>query len=291
MAYLPTILGLLTALCWGTSDYLSRGQSKRVGYYNSSVYVHLTTFVFLLVAVPLLSPPLSTTPLVFALLAAAGAVNFFGFILLYRSLEGNAVSVVAPIAYTYPAMTTVAAVLLLGVVLSPLMVLALAAVMVGVILLSTRLSDLRASERRGMVPGVIPAVGAAVTFGAIYTVLGYAGPLAGYMLPALLLRGFGLLAGVVAAPILGQSIRPSRANLSTTMLAMGVLEAVGFLVFTYGTSLGAAGLPVIAALSGMGGAVASVYAMAFLRERLEMNQFVGVVLALAGVFALLYLQA
>ena len=288
MSFTPTLLGLSTAVCWGTADYLSRGQSKRVGYYSTAVYVHLSTLCVLLLAVPLLAPPLSAPAGTVALLAVAGMGNFFAFILLYMALERGVVSVVAPIAYTYPAFTTVAAVLILGAVLSPVMGLAIVGVMVGVILLSTRFSDLRASEKRGMVPGVAPAVGTALAFAGIYTVLGYTDPQAGYMLPTLLLRGFGLLAGVAFAPLLGQKVRPSRASLSPTILVMGVLEAVGFLIFSYGTSLGASDLPVVAALSGMGGAVATGYAMAFLRERLEMNQFVGVVLALAGVFALLY---
>ena len=39
----------------------------------------------------------------------------------------------------------------------------------------------------------------------------------------------------------------------------------------------------------MGGAVAASYGLAFLRERLEPNQVLGVMLALIGVFVLLYL--
>jgi len=42
-------------------------------------------------------------------------------------------------------------------------------------------------------------------------------------------------------------------------------------------------------LSGRGGAVAASYGLAFLRERPGSNQMLGVLLSLAGVFALLYL--
>jgi drug/metabolite transporter (DMT)-like permease len=72
------------------------------------------------------------------------------------------------------------------------------------------------------------------------------------------------------------------------ILVMGLLEAVGFLVFNFGVSLGSDSLPVVTAISGMGGAVATVYGMTILKERLETNQFLGAMLSLAGVFALLY---
>ena len=69
------------------------------------------------------------------------------------------------------------------------------------------------------------------------------------------------------------------------------METVGLLSFNLGISFGSATLPVVTALSGMGGAFATTYAMAFLRERLESNQLVGILLSIAGVFALLYLTS
>ena len=72
------------------------------------------------------------------------------------------------------------------------------------------------------------------------------------------------------------------------MVAIGVLEAFGFLAFTSGIAAAGQALPVVTAISGMGGAVAASYGIAFLKERLEPNQLIGVALSLAGVFALLY---
>lgn len=49
MSYLPVLLGLVTAVCWGTSDFLSRSQSQKVGQYNTAVYMCMTTLLMLLV--------------------------------------------------------------------------------------------------------------------------------------------------------------------------------------------------------------------------------------------------
>ncbi len=293
MAYTPVLFGLVAACGWGTADYLSRRQSSRVGHYNTVVYSHLVTFAMLAVTIPLLSPSISAPPLPLLVLSAMGMFNFFAFIFLYRAFHEGVVSVVAPIAYTYPVVTAVLSVLLLGVALSVPQAVAISAVMAGVILLSTRFSELRALGAKSIpkkaTAGVGLALAASIFFGVIYIGVGYATPLVGFVLPAVVLRGVGSVAGFALAPAFRQKVSPSKAALSATILSMGVLEAVGFLSFTYGITSGSGALPVVAALSGMGGAVAVGYAMYFLRERLEPNQLVGMLLSFVGVFVLLYL--
>lgn len=293
MAYSPVVFGLLTALCWGTADYMSRHQSERVGHYKTVVYSQAVTLAVLLVLLPFLAPSLSV-PLYSGLaLVLAGLLNFVAFIFLYRAFHKGVVSVVAPVAYTYPAVTTILSVAILGTVIAANQTVAIAAVIAGVVLLSARFSELRAYvSGRGapnMTAGVGSAIGSSVFFGVVYIGVGYASSSVDYVIPAVVLRGVAALAGFSLAPLLKQDVRPTRALISNTILVMGVLEAVGFLSFTYGISEGGSSLPIVAALSGMGGAVASTYAVAFLKERPEANQVLGIILSLAGVFTLLYL--
>lgn len=293
MAYTGVVTGLTAAFCWGTSDYLSRSQSEKIGYYRTVVYSHLATLVVLLLATPIVSPELRYSPATLLVLVAAGGLNFIAFMFLYRAFHRGVISVVAPIAYTFPAVTATLAVLLLGAILSPYRVLAITGIIVGVVLLSTRVSEIRASlagrRQASLTAGVGSAAGSSLFFGAVYVGIGYAAPSVSVVLPAMMLRAVGVGAGFLLSPVLRQTVRPTRAVFSNTIMAMGVLEAVGFLAFTYGISIPGGSLPIVAALSGMGGAVAASYGMAFLRERLELNQLVGVALALAGVFVLLYL--
>jgi uncharacterized membrane protein len=90
-------------------------------------------------------------------------------------------------------------------------------------------------------------------------------------------------------PLLKQEVRPSQFALSNTIITMGVLEAIGLLAFGYGIFQSGSSLPVVTAVSDMDGAFVAAYGFVFLKERLEMNQVVGVVLSLTGVFTLLYL--
>lgn len=285
---------MVTALCWGTSDYLSRSQSEKVGHYQTVVYMQVMNVIILLLLFPILNPSLFVTPAAALVLTVSGAINFFGFVYLYRAFHKGVVSVVAPVAYTYPAVTTVFSVLLLGAVLAPLRIASITSIMVGVVLVSTRFSELRSYRRGRGLPNITAGVGSAVTssffFGVVYVGVGYATPVVGYVLPVLFLRGVGALVGFLAAPVLREKVRPSRDSFSRTIFVMGVLETFGFLAFNYGLSLGVDSLPVVAALSGMGGAVAAAYALVLLKERLEKNQLLGMALSIAGVFVLLYLE-
>jgi drug/metabolite transporter (DMT)-like permease len=291
--YTPIFAGLTAALCWGTADYMSRSQSERVGYYRTVVYSQIITLIVLLALVPVISPGLAFPTYPTLALVGAGVLNFVAFNFLYRAFHRGIISVVAPIVYTYPAVTTVLSVALLGTFLSPVRVVAITGIIIGVVLLSTRYSELRASlsgnGRPNLTKGVDLAMGSSLFFGMVYVAIGYSAPLVSVVLPAMVLRAVGVAAGFLLAPMLRQQVIPIRGVFSKTMVAMGVIEAVGFLAFTYGISSAGGSLPVVAALSGMGGAIAASYGLAFLKERLEPNQVLGLIISLFGVFALLYL--
>lgn len=293
MVYQSVIAGLATALCWGTADFTSRSQSERIGYYRTIIYSMLITLVALVPLTPIVSPVLVAPPLPVLVLVAAGLLNFIAFTFLYRAFHKGVVTVVAPVAYTYPAITTVLSIVFLGTFLPTVQVLAIAGIILGVILTSTRLSELRhpVSGKGGpsLTAGFVPALGAAVFFGAVYVGVGYAAPVVSVVVPVMVLRIVGISVGALLAPYLKQDIRPSRSIFSKKLVLMGVLEAVGFIALTYGISLPGGSLPIVTAISGMGGAVAASYGFVLLKERLELNQIIGVALSLLGVFTLLYL--
>ena len=295
MAYISVLAGLATALSWGTADYMSRGQSERIGYYRTIIYSMVVTLVIVLVFTPLISPGLTAPIPAVLVLVAAGTLNFGAFTFLYRAFHKGVVSVVAPVAYTYPAVTTVLSIVILGAFLPPIRIFAITGIIVGVVLTSTRFSELRRSisgdGRVNLTAGFVPAAAASLLFGTLYIGVGYAAPIVSVVVPVIVFRFTGIFVGFLLAPIIGQTVRPSRTVFSRQIILMGALEAIGFLSLTYGVSIPGGSLPIVASISGMGGAVAASYGIYFLRERLELNQIIGVIFSLLGVFTLLYLGA
>jgi uncharacterized membrane protein len=255
----------------------------------------LVTFIVLIAITPVLSPDVRAPLIPLTVLIVAGILNFIAFTFLYRAFHKGVVSVVAPVAYTYPAITTVLSILILGTLLQRTEILAIAGIIIGVVLTSTRFSEIRRSiagkGSAGLTAGFVPAAAASLFFGFVYVGVGYAAPLVSVIVPVTILRIVGISMGFALAPTLKQTARPIRGVFSRGIITMGVLEAIGFLSLTYGISVPGGSLPVVTAISGMGGAVAGGYGLAFLKERLEPNQIIGVVLSLLGVFTLLYLGA
>ncbi len=274
---------------------MSRGQSERIGYYRTLVYSMLVTFIVLVAITPVLSPGLKAPLIPTAVLVVAGILNFVAFSFLYRAFHKGVVSVVAPVAYTYPAITTILSIVILGTVLQSIEILAIAGIITGVVLTSTKFSEIKRSiagkKSAGLTMGFIPAASASLFFGFVYVGVGYAAPVVSVVIPVMILRIVGIAMGFALAPALKQNAMPTKGVFSRGIIAMGVLEAIGFLSLTYGISVPGGSLPVVTALSGMGGAVAGGYGLIFLKERLEPNQIIGVVLSLLGVFVLLYLGA
>lgn len=279
-------LGLLTAFCLASSDLLSRGASKVQGPYATAVHQMLIGTVLLVVIGVILSPAISLTPYSVALMVSAAVLNFVAVAFLYRGLHKGSVSIVAPIVYSYPAVTLVLSILLLSVSISALQIAALIGIIAGVVLVSTRFSDLRV--RKPVASGVYPALLAAILSGLAYLALGASVRAAGPFLPTLFLRGVGALSGFFIAPIAGQSVRVTRYAFSSRILAVASLAVAAFLAFNAAVSLDSNSLPIVTALSGIGGAFEAAYAILFIRERLVLNQMAGILLLVACVFALLY---
>jgi len=286
MVYTSIVLGLVTALCLASSDLLSRGASKVQGPYATAIHQMFIGTALLVVIGAILSPRVTITPYSVALMVSAAVLNFASVTLLYRGLHEGSVSVVAPIVYSYPAVTLLLSILLLGVSISAVQGTALAGIIAGVILVATRFSDLR--TRKSSASGVRAAVPAALLGGLAYLALGASVSQAGPFLPTLFLRGVGALSGFLIAPIAGQVAKVTRYTFSARIFAVGSLTVAAFLAFNVAVSLDFSSVPIVTALSGVGGAFEAAYAILFIRERLESNQMGGILILVASVFILLY---
>src|SRR5271169_3298605 len=103
------VLGLLTALSWGSADLLARFATRKVGTFRTMLYMQLTGLVLLTVAMHWLggwghlADGSGWRPWRWGL--CVGVLNTCGTLALYRSFEIGKMSIVAPISASYPALT------------------------------------------------------------------------------------------------------------------------------------------------------------------------------------------
>jgi drug/metabolite transporter (DMT)-like permease len=105
------LLGLLTAVTWGGSDFLARFATQKLGTLRTTLYMQLTGFILLTAALPWLGgwghlfDGSGWRPWAWGVFA--GTLNVFSTLALYRSFEIGKLSVVAPLSASYPALTMV----------------------------------------------------------------------------------------------------------------------------------------------------------------------------------------
>jgi drug/metabolite transporter (DMT)-like permease len=293
MVSVAIVLGLALAFCFGTSDFLSKGLTGKVGFYRTTVYTLATSGALVTVPLLFLGVPRLPSLLGAAVLALISLSTFVAFLFMYRGYQKGHLSVVSPIVNSFPIFSVLFAVFVLKIDLSYEVLLGLVGVILGILLVSTDLSALGSSSGRRLTPGVPEAMLAAFFFAVGFTSLGYAEETVGYLLPVVAARLGAASVGLVAGLALKQDLKPVSGKPVLRLLAMGTLEAGGLLAFTLALfySSGLVVLPITTTLAGMGVVFTVGYAMVLMRERVGPNYAVGILILIASVATLLYFTA
>ena len=141
-------LGLAAALSWGLADYFAAMSSRRTGALRVVLGFHLLATALLAVILFASGGGLSDlTGGDLAWFAFLGVLGWLSYLAFYRALAIGPISIVSPIVSAYAAVTVICAVLISGERLSAGEVLAIAIALLGVLLASSDLTQIRAIER------------------------------------------------------------------------------------------------------------------------------------------------
>jgi drug/metabolite transporter (DMT)-like permease len=292
----PVVLGLIMAFSFGTSDFLSKGVTAKIGSYRTTIYILTISGIGTLFPALLLGSSFDVTPFFAGVLVLVAVTTFLSFASLYRAYNRGLLSLTSPIVNAYPVFSVIISVALLGATFSTGAILALGVVIAGIVLVSTSISDLRKrllTRDQPLAPGVGPAFLAAIFFGVSWTAFGYASEHLGYLLPALAVRIGAAAVGLALIPLIKPEIPPVSGRWVRTLLTMALLETVGIVIFSLGVTIAPSPgtISILATFGGVSGAVTVSYAIVILKERLEINHIVGVVALIVGVVALIYLTS
>lgn len=281
---IAVLFGLTTALAWSVSTVAGSRAVRLLDQYSVVAWAMLLGLVLTLpVALASGIPPeLRGANLVW--FAVAGAGNIGGLLITYAALKVGKVGLVAPVAATEGAIAAVFS-SLLGESIAPLVVLALAVIVIGVVVSSVA-PDPAPIEHERPVRAVLLASCAAVVFGLGLLAVGRLSgelPVAWSLLPA---RVVGVL--VLALPLI--VLRRLHLNRAAApfVATVGVAEIVGFSAFAFAARDSVA---IASVLASQFATFAAVIAYVVYRERLGRLQILGVALVVGGVTALALLNA
>ena len=282
--------GVVAALAWGSADFVARFTGGAVGHVRALFGMLTASAVVLSGVVYVMDLPIADTSRGWWLVLLTGVGLTVATLLLYQGLVRGPVSIVAPIAGTFPAFNILLA-LILGIRPGGLEWLAMATVIAGVVIVARSAGHFEArgvhsrSELRRTV-----FIAIAASFGFAVTVA--AGQEAGEVYGDVQARVPGALGQpCLLCPAAGRAPRDAAdpPRWWPALAAQGVLDGAALVAVVAG-SQGAASA-VTAVLASTFSAVTVVLARLFMREVMSRGQWLGIGLIIAGVMTLSGLQS
>ena len=275
------LLGVVAAVSWGIHDFVGRFASRATSQLTTTIGLVLSGLVILTVYAVITGAAPPSDRHQFVLCAIAGAGYAFATLCLFAGYRIGSMSIVSPIAGSYPAIAVVFS-FLTGVRPTGLAWLAISAVIAGTLLVSTAG---HAHERRGVIePGKLPLVllfaTATAIFFAVSLIAGQqAVPATGEVSVTWMARLFALLA---VLPFLLRKAMRAHAPLKwwPALILMGCLDTLAMLAVFAAGNLVFAELAIV--LGGSFGAVVTLLAWYFLKEPVSMIQWLGIGLICIG---------
>ena len=282
------LLGVATAFAWGSADFLARFATRAVGNLRAVLGMQAwgATFVTVLLLVTRdwghLFDRSGWQPWAWGILA--GAINTFAMLALYRSFEIGKLSLVGPVSASYPILAVVLSALS-GERLSICRALGIAAALLGVFLVATgdnSGSKRYDTEKPGGIAGLGWAIAAAFGFGILFWLLGICIiPRTGALPTVWLIRVTGTVITFCLVIAKNIPLRIKNKRTSAQVYGMGFLDTAAFVLSNLGMRLEQ--VAVISVLGSLYGAVTVAFAAIFLKERIALLQWTGIVAIFLGV--------
>jgi drug/metabolite transporter (DMT)-like permease len=286
------VLGLLTALSWGSADLCARFAARKIGAFRTMLYMQLTGLVLLTMALHWfgglghLGDGSGWRPWEWGI--AVGVLNTLGTLALYRSFEVGKMSVVAPISASYPALTMLLSATT-GERLTAARMAGFALILVGVVVVAREEADPASAH-----PGDAAATGgknragvgwallAALGFGVMFWILGVRViPMLGSAQTVWVIRVTSVALMALVMLFLRMPLKLPAGGAKPWILGVGLLDTGAYVLNNYGMQHEQ--VSVVSVLASLYGAVTVALAAILLGERISRRQWMGVAAIFLGI--------
>ena len=215
---------------------------------------------------------------------ALATLGLAGLLLFYKALALGPIAIVSPIGAAYVLVTVLLVVVFLGERLSTGQTVAITVTMIGIVMTGTDGRSLAAALSRPK-PGVWLAILAMLGFGGWAALMAYATRQYDGLAMILMQRMLSVPATLAILLVLRRTVAPRvDARIIGIVLATGTFDTLANVLYVLGVQGGYAS--VVATGSGVYPIIPALLAITVLGERLAPNQYVGVVVLLAGLVGL-----
>jgi drug/metabolite transporter (DMT)-like permease len=282
------LLGVATAVSWGSADFLARFATRSVGSVRALLGMQFWGAIFVTILLFFardwghLFDGSGWQPWGWGIFA--GIINTFAMLALYRAFEIGKLSLVGPVSASYPALTVILS-LVSGERLSAYRALGIIAALGGVLLVASGEKPQNTPETPEESKGIAGfgwAVAAALGFGILFWLLGTRIiPRTGALATVWLIRVTGAALTFATVLVNKIPIRIKNKRTRAQVYTMGYFDTAAFALSNLGMRMEQ--VSVISVLGSLYGAVTIAFAAIFLKERIAPLQWTGIAAIFAGV--------
>ena len=275
--------GLGAAFGWGLSEFFAKKAVDKVGETTLMFWGMMFGIIPALGYFLMNLEAVSLTAYSLAALVLFGVFYTAAYLFHFRALEKGQVSIISPLTASYAAFTVLVSSLLFKEIITPFRWISLGLVFLGVIAISIDLSSLKklSFKKKDLAKGIPQSLMAVAIFAFWYPLWdsfiesrNWIGLLVG-------LRLVQILTVYVLAKIQKVSLRVKEPQAWGLLAAMGLLDGIGYVSFTWGFSATKM-TSVVAMLSAIFPLPAIILARMFLKDKISKIQLIGVLIILGG---------
>lgn len=277
------ILGLLSMFGWGTSDFLAAKVSRKTGYLVAYFWTQLVAFFIALIYFFIKLPTFNVNNIIQSLvfLLPAGFLFMVGTLAFYKGLVAGQVSLVSPIGSSWILITVFLSVIFLKEVLLINQVIAIILIIIGIVLLSIKPKELLKIKKFSFLGGIKEGFIAMLAWGMCFFLIIFPSKTLGWFLPVFALKSFGIFFLIFYIMIGKKSLKFSfQKSFLALFFLVGLLDIVAF--FSYSLGVGIASVPIVASISASFPLITIILARIFLKEKIALNQIIGIIGVIAG---------
>ncbi|MDH5488408.1 MAG: DMT family transporter [Rhodospirillaceae bacterium] len=285
----PGILGLITALCWGTGDFAARYTSRAIGPAQTLLVLFGVSTLAMAPLVLSGNLDLLWEPATLALSLGAGFVTTIAVLLLFMSLAHGPIGVVVPVTSSYPLPLILITMAMGKLSLSLPLSLAMVATIGGVWIVARagKNIDYQDHARGPIGRAVILAGTTAIIFSVAVLLTEAAVSRAGEIEVVWFTRAVGFVTLIVFLG-LGKRLSPISGRIWLLLIAMGLVDMAGYIALF--TAHGTGDTAIAAVTSATYGVVTIGLARIILKEPVRPLQWFGFIIVIVGAASLILLN-
>ncbi|KKQ34932.1 MAG: hypothetical protein US52_C0041G0003 [candidate division WS6 bacterium GW2011_GWA2_37_6] len=283
---LALVGGIGSMFGYGSSDYYAKTIINKIGDVLSLVYVQLigAILLFLYFLIDPVLPDFDTWKVITFL--SMGFFYSLGYFLLYRAFEIGKMSVVSPISSIYSVLAAIISFVFFAEIFDLNKIIVFVLIVLGVILTSFNLREVKGKiSLSDLSKGTFEALGAACIFGVFFPIWDKLIEGDGWIVWLIFLR-MHIVVTISVFYLLMQKKNLAdfrvKKKLWVRLLLVSVLEVFAFYILSYSLNKVEGYTSIIVAIQSSYSIVTAVFAYILLKERLAMNQYIGVGLIVAG---------